>query len=360
MATTGTIDADSRYVSALKDLGASVFVGYHSLKDIFHRNRFRLALLEFYLTAEYYLPRIRLLRAGCPIVIDSVDVHYLREKLKYDISGHKEDLKRCSETRKRELTIYGKAETVITVSEEDANVLKKDLPGLETEVIPNVHRLQISGNEAQKNSLVFVGGFRHDPNIDAVLFFCRDVLPLIRREVPDVTFTVVGSHPPEEIRALGNDFVRVTGYVPSTAPYLHGSCVSVAPLRFGSGMKGKVGEAMAHGVPVVTTSVGAQGMSLVNRRNVIIADSPEDLSKGVVELLQDDALYHRLKTNSIEYVRQNLSPDALKDDILAAFERMANKRPRTMNVFEKVAFLCSYGRAFLGRRRRGDTLADST
>ena len=343
VATTGSIDADSKYISTLEEMGLTVFVKNYSLKDISHRNKFRLALLEFYSTAEYYLPRIKLLQVGCPIAIDSVDVHYLRERLKYETSGHKDDLNRSLETRKRELNIYRKAETVITVTEEDANILEKDLPALETEVIPNVHRLQISGDEAKKNSLVFVGGFGHDPNIDAVLFFCRDVLPLIRREIPDVTFTVVGSHPPEEIRALANDSVCVEGYVPSTTPYLHGSYVSVAPLRFGSGMKGKVGEAMAHGIPVVTTSVGAQGMNLVNRKTTIIADAPADMSKGIIELLQNDVLYKTLQSNAIEYVRQNLTPDALKERILAAFERMANKRPKRMCLGEKISFLCSYG-----------------
>lgn len=347
VATTGSINADSRYISALKDMGLTVFVKDYSLNDIFHGNKFKLALLEFYSTAEYYLPRIKLLQVGCPIAIDSVDVHYVRERRKYEITWHSDDLRRAIETKRRELKIYSRAETVITVTEEDANILKKDCPVLETEVVPNIHNLQLSSDECQKNSLVFVGGFGHDPNIDAVLFFCKDVLPLIRKEIPDVTLTVVGSHPPEEIKALANDSVRVTGYVPSTTPYLHKSRVSVAPLRFGSGMKGKVGEAMAHGIPVVTTSVGAQGMNLVNRRNAIIADSPADISKGIIEILQNDVLYKTLQSNSIEYVRQNLTPDALKERILAVFIRMANKRQKRMGLGEKLSFFCSYGVACL-------------
>jgi hypothetical protein len=93
-------------------------------------------------------------------------------------------------------------------------------------------------------------------------------------------------------------------------------------------------------------------MNLVHRRNAIIADSPEDMSKGIIELLQNNQLYQGVKTNAIEYVRQNLSPDALRDDILAAFERMANKRPKRIGLCEKLSFFCRYGVALARKLER--------
>jgi glycosyltransferase involved in cell wall biosynthesis len=104
--------------------------------------------------------------------------------------------------------------------------------------------------------MIFVGGFRHEPNIDAVVYFCEEILPRVKNVIPEARFTIVGSYPPVEVKNLNNEYITVTGHVSSTTPYLQESYVSVAPLRYGAGMKGKIGEAMAHGLPVVTTTKG--------------------------------------------------------------------------------------------------------
>lgn len=296
---------DDRYISCLKDMGLTVLVGNYPLIKILQKNKFKAAILEFYFVAEYYLPRIRIIQPVCPIIIDTVDVHYFRLYLKYQITKEMNDLRKAEETKRRELDIYKKADIVITVTEEDANLLLKDCPNLPIRSVPNIHRLILSKNTPDRNKLVFVGGFSHDPNVDAVLYFCKDVLPLIRNVIPDVKFTIVGSNPPEQIKALSNDFIIVTGYVPSTTPYLQESYISVAPLRYGAGMKGKIGEAMAHGLPVVTTSIGAQGMGLVNGKNSMIADSAENFAAAIIELIQNESLHKTIQKNALDYIGNN-------------------------------------------------------
>ena len=125
-------------------------------------------------------------------------------------------------------------------------------------------------------SLLFVGGFQHSPNPDAVLFFCRQVLPLVRRSLPGVTVTIVGDAPPKEVIALSSAQITVTGWVPHVEPYLASHCISIAPLRFGAGLKGKIMEAMGTGLPVVTTSVGAEGMELVHGATAHAPPGPTD------------------------------------------------------------------------------------
>ena len=123
----------------------------------------------------------------------------------------------------------------------------------------------------------------------------RDVLPLIRRDLGDVPVRLVGSNPPAEIRALARDGVEVTGWVPSTTPYITSSRLSIAPLRYGAGVKGKVGEALAHGLPVVTTSIGSEGMDLVDGEDVLVADGAEAFASAVVRAYRDPQLWERLR-----------------------------------------------------------------
>jgi glycosyltransferase involved in cell wall biosynthesis len=104
---------------------------------------------------------------------------------------------------------------------------------------------------------------------------------------------------------LENENIKITGFVPKTSTYLHQSHVSVAPLRYGAGMKGKIGEAMAHGVPVVTTSIGAQGMGLTDRENILIADSPQSFAAAVLELLNDSCMYKKIRKNAIQIIDDN-------------------------------------------------------
>ena len=177
--------AEDKYVGFLKELGVNVlFSQEYSIKDILLKNKFKAAILEFYFTAEYYLPRIKILQKNCPIIIDTVDVHYLRAKLKFEITKDMNDLQKSAETKRRELDIYKKADIIITVTDEDAKILMEDCSNLTLRTVPNIHSLISTNSNKNKNELVFVGGFSHDPNVDAVLYFYKDILPKIREVLP--------------------------------------------------------------------------------------------------------------------------------------------------------------------------------
>jgi glycosyltransferase involved in cell wall biosynthesis len=164
--------------------------------------------------------------------------------------------------------------------------------------------------------MFFVGGFSHTPNVDAVLYFHNEVFPLISRELPEVRVHIVGNAPPPEIVALGSDRFIIDGYVPNVVPFLESMAISVAPLRFGSGMKGKIAEAMSYGVPVVTTTIGAEGLYLRDGVDALIGDTAQEFASKVVRLYRDTQLWDTLAANGRERVRAEWSPDAVDAQLM--------------------------------------------
>jgi glycosyltransferase involved in cell wall biosynthesis len=331
-------------------LGIRVFVEIFSLKEILHSNIFKAVIIEFYYVAEYYLPRIKSLKPSCPVIIDTVDVHYLRLHRKYEMTKDDNDLRIADEAKKRELAIYGQADITLTVTDEDARTLQKDNHDISTRILPSVHSLVPPTSGKNKNEIIFVGGFRHEPNIDAVVYFCDDIFPRIKKVIPEARFTVVGGNPPPQIRNLHNDFVTVTGYVPSTTPYLQKSYVSVAPLRYGAGMKGKIGEAMAHGLPVVTTSIGAEGMNLIDRKNILIADSNEKFAESVIELILDSGLYKIIQKNALEHIEKNFTPERISIQIEKILAELGEIQVRKMSFSTKTSIFVDYAYKYVKRK----------
>jgi glycosyltransferase involved in cell wall biosynthesis len=135
-----------------------------------------------------------------------------------------------------------------------------------------------------RSGLLFVGGFDHAPNGDAVEYMVTEIMPLLIREIPDIHLTVVGSNPSDRIRALAGERVTIAGWVADLDPIYASTRVVVAPLRYGAGVKGKVGQALAMGVPMVTTSIGNDGMMLEPGRDIEIADNAELFAKRVIGL----------------------------------------------------------------------------
>jgi glycosyltransferase involved in cell wall biosynthesis len=187
---------------------------------------------------------------------------------------------------------------------------------LRIEVVPNIHEVAPIGTVfEQRRDILFVGGFLHQPNEDAVIFFVREIFPLIRQRLGDVRFFVVGSNPPPHVLALNSEGVVVTGYVKDLLPYFGSSRVFVCPLRYGAGMKGKIGQSMSFGMPVVTTSVGAEGMELVDGDTALIADGPAAFADAVARLYTDEELWARLAQRSLDHIREKYSREAVRGKI---------------------------------------------
>jgi glycosyltransferase involved in cell wall biosynthesis len=351
----GTRPGEERYVTALTSLGVEFHdAAFTSVETLLPRVEAGV-FFEFYHAATDMLDTVRLLRRDLPVLVDSVDLHFVRESRALGYAEASEAaVRRAQEARGRELGVYRRADAVIVVTEKDKRTLLEYLPDSRVAVVPNIHQEAEEVpdlRDRKKSSLLFVGGFAHAPNVDAVLFFGREILPAIRRAVPDVIVTIVGDAPPEEVRRLASDTVRIAGWVPDVKPYLDGHMVSIAPLRVGSGMKGKVGEAMAHGVPVVVTSIAAEGMDLTDGVTALIADSAAEFAGAVVRLLGDEPLYRRLSRNGREAARSRWSEAVVARDLLALMRSLAELKPKRAAVRKRVWWMA---RSVLRRARVSD------
>jgi len=298
--------------SALEAIGMLKIGSPLNLKHILKSRFYELAILSMWDIAEYYLPFVKKYSPGTKIWIDTVDIHFVREIREAKLKRDNLKKKQAEQNKRREINIYNKADALITVTEKDKQTISQYIKQKPIHVLPNIHEtIHWQKEFTETKDLLFIGNFNHPPNIDAVKFFVEKVWPLIESKLPNIKLYIVGTNPPQEIIDLGNDNVKITGYVKDLSTYLKRARISVNPLRFGAGMKGKIGEALSWGLPVVTTEIGAEGMHLKHGKHVLIADEAEAFAESVITLYQDQVLWEKLSLNGRKLVEENWSPQVL-------------------------------------------------
>ncbi len=180
--------------------------------------------------------------------------------------------------------------------------------------------------EKKPFKLVFTGSMDWLPNEDAINWFIADIYPLIKRQVPSVSLTVVGRNPfPSLLESSKNDpSITITGRVPDVRPFMEEASVYIVPMRIGSGTRLKIYEAMAMALPMVTTRIGAEGLPVVDGEEVFLRDTPEDFAAMVVQLLSDPALAHRIGENAAHAVREKFGRQKVADDFIELCQRAIN------------------------------------
>ena len=156
---------------------------------------------------------------------------------------------------------------------------------------------------ALRRDWLFIGSFQHTPNVDAVLFFLREIYPLVSHRLGEAKFYIIGDKAPPEIVALATETIVVAGLQRDVRPFFESVRLSVAPLRYGAGVKGKINQSMGFGVPVVATSVAVEGTKLRDREEILVADEPEDFARALIELYESEDLWNRLSKNGIRKTR---------------------------------------------------------
>lgn len=308
-----------RYTTELQQLGIEVwyapFVQRAAVWLREHGRGFDTVLVCRHYVLREFLPLLRRHAPQARIVLDTVDLHYLRERRGAELAGDPALMRAAERTRRRELEMVARADATLVVSEVERAMLAADAPGAPVHVLSNLHEVAGPGLPfAQRAGLVFVGGFRHPPNVDAVLWFAREVFPSVRERLPGMRFHCIGGDAPAQITALASEpGIVVHGHVPDIAPYMSGARVAVAPLRYGAGVKGKVNLSMAHGQPVVATPCAVEGMHLEHGRDVLVADDAQAFADAVVRLHEDEALWHTLATHGLRNVERHFSLDAARE-----------------------------------------------
>ena len=310
---------DGTYTQALQQLGVETWYAPFArrMPGWFreHGPRFDTIVLCRHYVASEILPLARRYAPQARIVFATIDLHYLRERRGAEVANDATLRRTAERTRALELNVIARSDATLVVSDVERTLLAKDAPNARVEILSNLHHVAGPGQSfAHRADLVFVGGFRHPPNVDAVRWFVGEVFPLVRARLPQVRFHCIGGNMPEAIVALGAvDGVVVHGHVPDIEPYMQGARIAVAPLRYGAGVKGKVNLSMAHGQPVVATSCAVEGMHLRDGEDVLVADEAATFADAIVRLYTDEALWTRLRDAGLLNVERHFSLDAARD-----------------------------------------------
>jgi sugar transferase (PEP-CTERM/EpsH1 system associated) len=205
--------------------------------------------------------------------------------------------------RSFERSVINKFNCSVVVSEIDKQLLRHMGVSTKLLVVPNgtdIDFFKPSSTKPRKNSVLWIGHMDVHTNKDAVLYFCREIYPILRKKHPKVQMTFVGSAPPEEIVEAARKYsqIRITGFVDDIRPYVHQAAVMVVPIRIGSGTRLKILDAMAMGKAIVSTSIGCEGLDVVDGRDILIADEPKDFATKIVDLMNEDEVRTRIEISA--------------------------------------------------------------
>ncbi len=301
-----------KFTTELQRMGVEVLYApfYTSLDDVLNQ---RLAEMDaVYITrfyvAEKYLPRIK--QAGKPVVFNNADLHFLREMRAALKNGKDEQkLQEALVTKEKELKVCDEVDAVLTYnSTEHAVITSHILEAEKLHITPWVLETKTAGKSfSQREGIVFLGGYKHKPNVEAVEYLVNDIMPLLEKRRPDITLYVYGSSMPQEFKEYENKNIKMIGFAEHLDDVYHGHRVFVAPLLSGAGIKGKVLESMAYGLPTVLSDVAAEGTALTHSISTLIADKPEEWVDAIIKLYDDQKLWNRFSENELALVQEKYS-----------------------------------------------------
>ncbi|WP_250064239.1 glycosyltransferase family 4 protein [Stenotrophomonas mori] len=286
--------------------------GRPDLPDWLRRNAGVLAgaLLCRHYVAAHHLGLIRHFAPSATVALDTVDLHFVRERRTATLSGNRRARASAARTRRRELRQVRACDATFVVSGPEQRLLHRLLPDARIRVLSNIHPLlPCRAGPDGRAGMLFVGGFGHPPNRDAVHWLVEEILPRVRQQVPDMPLHLVGDIPDADATALRRPGVVVHGRIDDLGPLMAHARMAVAPLRAGAGVKGKVNSAMSHGLPVVVTPIAAEGMFIEDGEQALVADGTGPFAAAVVRLDRDDTLWQRLSDAGRENIRRHFSAE---------------------------------------------------
>ena len=257
-----------------------------------------------------FFEEVRRFAGDSRVVFNTVDLHFLREEREARLKGDRGGLILAAGTRERELHLVRQADATIVVSSEERRLLEAAVPGARVFELPLAREVRRPTTTFEARSGIgFIGGFTHPPNVDAVQFFLSEVWPLVLRDLPDCEFRIAGADLRSTVLRPLPDGVHYVGHVPDLSLWFDTLRLSVAPLRYGAGAKGKVASSLAHGVPCVATPVAVEGMRIPKGAGVLVEASAEGLARTIVDTYSDPRLWSDLSAAGLEYAEHQLSPE---------------------------------------------------
>jgi len=276
-----------------------------------HGGRYDLVFLFRVGVVHKHLADVRKYCVRAKVLYHTVDLHHLRMIREARLLNDPAKEKEADRIKNIEIEGIRSVDMTTVVSSAELDLLRSELPDAKIRVLP--YSRHVRGTDrpfAERQGIVFVGSYQHPPNVDAVRYFIDAIMPLIRRRLPGVRLNVVGSNMPPEIQSLAARDISMVGFVQKLPSFLDGMRVNVAPLRYGAGIKGKIGYAMSVGLPTVATSPAVEGMSLSDEETVLVADTSEEFAEAVVRLYQDESLWNKMSRKGLEFSESNWGAEA--------------------------------------------------
>ena len=312
------------YEKLLDDLGVTYLYGKEEAIQYLKAKggNYSFALLSYPEIMHEYSPIVRAFMPNAHLIYDTVDLHgirFAREAITKNNDVTLSEKARLYE--KMECANIEIADTVIAITDvEKSEILKRNSKAI-VKIIPNIHSLSLSSSSfEQRKGLLFIGHYLHTPNEDAVIYFIEDIFPRVQEKLGDIPFYILGSSITKKIKQYESKLIQPIGYAKDLQPWFDKSRVFVAPLRYGAGMKGKIGQSLGFGLPIVTTSIGAEGMMLENKKHILIADTPSIFSENIIRLYEDAKLWGFLSKNGQDHVSQHFSATAVQNSIKKLFD----------------------------------------
>jgi len=318
---TENLEYRQPYVHDLQQQGVEVWYAPH-IQSVTQLLEQRGALFDTVMICRHYIasPLIAAVRQHAPqaqLWFDTVDLHYLREERLAALEQSSRLADVAAVTKQQELGVIAACDLTFVVSPVEQALLAQTLPDAQVAILSNIHEpIDHTPGFSEREGLLFVGGFQHPPNVDAVTWFVQEVWPLVHAQAPEMNLRVVGSKMPDTLRSLAGPGIEILGFVQDIDPLLAQSRISIAPLRYGAGVKGKVNQAMSHGLPVVATPAAVEGMDLTHGEHVLVADTPTVYAQEIIRLYNDPALWQHLvdggKANVAKTFSRNVAREELK------------------------------------------------
>ena len=330
---TWEVGFNPRYLDLLQKSGVRVYTQeyqYHCPEWIRSLNgEFNLCMILRYDNFHRFANIVRDVNPGIKLVFDTVDLHYVREGRQSSHEGNGASHPHIANLKAAEFQAINGSEHTFVRSEFELNLLRESpsVASNTVSILPICREIHRPCNQFdQRDGILFVGGFKHSPNLDAVRYFIEDVYPKIQAIDSMIKITIAGSHSEllrREVSGLDQPNICIIGYVEDLTATMESYRLSMAPLRFGAGTKGKVISSFCHGLPCVATSVASEGMVGVQEgHHLLIQDNPDDFARACVRLHNDPVLWDLISKNSLDYAQDNASISAMSRHLLNPVSRL--------------------------------------
>ncbi|MFT8675232.1 MAG: glycosyltransferase [Acetobacter sp.] len=273
-----------------------------------HGEQISLAILSRVDCGGHFMDDMRRLAPKARVIFNTVDLHHIRMEREAILKNDRMLLNEAYRTEERERYLIRMADCTFVVSSFEEAKCQELVPGADVALMPILR--DIPGRQAEfsdRKGIGFIGGFKHQPNLDAVTYFLDNIWPSLRSQNPDITLHVMGADMPQSLKDLKLPGVEMVGFVPELAPWFNRLRLTIAPLRYGAGAKGKVVSSFSFGVPCVMSAIAAEGMGIEGTAKALVADAPVSYVDIITRLYNNKSEWQQISDACLAIVEDQNS-----------------------------------------------------